>query len=493
VPPKALTLRLVRPDRQCARLIALFEGSRAPHPAAALAAWKCAGRGRHSLGKPLEAALALFNPEMVREFRVLDEAELAVGFEPGDGRVRWRVTAPHDDGTFAALATALALTGGGSDPPLGDMAVDRLGPPGAPVMARSPEVLALAGSRAALAEALGQAGRAEPVGRPTLDSGWLVRLDPAALGLSGPVWRRRAAEALRAVGCQAVEAAAGLSDETIALAITARLRAAPPRSQTLTVDPDWLGWVPAGAALAAAAWAVDPAAESWDALFALADRVDRVDPARAGVTPLRTRLNVLAGAAGARPERDLWPWLRGLTGCVLADARGELGGVLLAVHARDTEAGARIAGRLLPRVAAGWSQGAEPAPRGDGVHHLGQVAGRPITLARRGATVLVGWGATALAAGLDAHAHPDRSAGGAIRAGWGPTPPQRAGAFWPGRLGALAPPGSPLAQALAQAPPILWEGRFEDGRAREIVRWSGLRGMVRRFLEALPLEPPSDR
>ena len=39
---------------------------------------------------------------------------------------------PGDDGTFAAVATALALTGGGSDPPLDGVAVDRLGPPGAP-------------------------------------------------------------------------------------------------------------------------------------------------------------------------------------------------------------------------------------------------------------------------------------------------------------------------------------------------------------------------
>ena len=34
----AIKVRLVHPDEQCTRLLALFEGSRAPHPAAALAA-----------------------------------------------------------------------------------------------------------------------------------------------------------------------------------------------------------------------------------------------------------------------------------------------------------------------------------------------------------------------------------------------------------------------------------------------------------------------
>src|SRR5262245_37413601 len=49
-----LTVRLVRPEDQGGRLIGLFRGSRAPDPAAALAAWKHATGGRGSLGKPLE-------------------------------------------------------------------------------------------------------------------------------------------------------------------------------------------------------------------------------------------------------------------------------------------------------------------------------------------------------------------------------------------------------------------------------------------------------
>src|SRR5438477_7441967 len=72
-PPRpAVTVRLVGPDRQGAQVLDWFRGARAPHPAAALAAWRRA-TGRH-LSKAREAAIAAFNPEMVRELRVLDGA-----------------------------------------------------------------------------------------------------------------------------------------------------------------------------------------------------------------------------------------------------------------------------------------------------------------------------------------------------------------------------------------------------------------------------------
>src|SRR5262249_20365365 len=70
--PEAITIRLVHPDRQLELLIDLFRGARAPHPAAALAAWRRATRDPVGLGKAAEAAIAVLNPEMVRELRTLD-------------------------------------------------------------------------------------------------------------------------------------------------------------------------------------------------------------------------------------------------------------------------------------------------------------------------------------------------------------------------------------------------------------------------------------
>src|SRR4051794_27161325 len=105
-PPPALTVRLIRPDQQCERVLALFQGAPAPHPAAALAAWKRATAPHGGLGKAWEAAIAAFNPETASELRLLDQAELVVAFDPDDGMSRWHATLPRDDGSFAALAPA---------------------------------------------------------------------------------------------------------------------------------------------------------------------------------------------------------------------------------------------------------------------------------------------------------------------------------------------------------------------------------------------------
>src|SRR5262249_55156672 len=107
--PAALAVRLVRPDRQGERLLGWFEGCRAPHPAAALSGWRRATGG--TVGKPFEAVIALFNPGMARELASLEQAEFQLGLG-ADGSTHWLATIPGDDGTVAALATALALTDG---------------------------------------------------------------------------------------------------------------------------------------------------------------------------------------------------------------------------------------------------------------------------------------------------------------------------------------------------------------------------------------------
>jgi hypothetical protein len=470
-PPPAVTIRGVRPDQQGERLIALFQGSRAPHPAAALSAWKRARGDRSGLGKPAEAAVAALNPATVRELRTLDGAEVALRLDPGDGRLRWRAVLPRDDGTFAAVATAMALTDGGSDPPLDGIAVDRLGPPGAPLMARFPGGLALAGSRAELVEARDRPRFAWD--GPTPDSGWFVQLDPDALGATGPLALRRAGEALRALHCAGVDGVARLRGETFSVALTARLDAR--RDPAPPIDPRWLDWIPATGTVAALALAIDPKPDAWDALFALADCVERADPARAAVAPVRTRLNLLATAAGVRPEVDLWPALRGLTQGVSTDEEGTLHSGFLALHVENKADAEQLAGRVLPRITGSI------------------LKTKPTAVARRGTTVLLVWGAVTLQSCIDAAADPERSAAPLIRAAWGDEVPQRAGAFWPGRLRALAPPGSPAASALAEAPPVVWLGRDDAKTARETVEWTGLRGVVRRFLETLPLDPPPDR
>ena len=67
-------------------MLKLFQGSRAPHPAAGLAAWKRATREPNQLGKPAEAVISFFNPEMIPEWKVLHGAEYQLGFDPREGR-----------------------------------------------------------------------------------------------------------------------------------------------------------------------------------------------------------------------------------------------------------------------------------------------------------------------------------------------------------------------------------------------------------------------
>jgi hypothetical protein len=488
----ALTVRLDRPDLQAARLIALFEGSRAPHPAAALAAWKRAEGPGRSLGKPLEAAIAAVNPEMARELRLLDGAELGLAFA-ADGPVRWHAILPGDDGTFAAAGTALALTDGGSDPPLDGLAVDRLGPPGAPLMARAAGALVVAGTRDDLQSALARLGRAGMPEPPAPEAGARFRIVPAGLGPAPSLALRRLAGALLGAGCREADGALRLDDGVLGLVVTGRFDG-PPVAAT-AVDPAWLDWVPAAGVVGAAAVAIGPRPEAWDAVFAAADRAEKADPSRAQVAPLRTRLNLLALAAGVRPEVDLWPLVRGATACARADPSGRIDGASLALHAVDPAAAGRIA-RLVPRLAT--RLGLAPAAAGPelppsaAILRLGRLSGQPVDLCRRDATVLIAWGERTAAAALDARDHPDRSAGSAIRACWGPRSPGRAGAFWPARLSGRAAAGSPVASSLSGVEPVLWWGERDGPTSRDELRWTGLGGLVRRFLDRLPLAPPAE-
>ncbi len=289
-----LRVRVVRPDEQLARVLTLFDGAEAPHPAAALAAWRRATDDDVDLGKATQALITMLNPEMVRELRTLRDAEFALGFDPAGAdpdperdRPWWIATLPNDDGTIGALATALALTDGAHQPALEGAEVDRLGPPGSPLMARQPAGgVALASDRAVLDDALALLRAAPPDAGP--ETGWVARLDVSALAAEadghGDRLRRRVAEGLRSLGCREAEAWATLEGESLGLVVTGRYEGPPPRAGT--IDPSWLDWVPADRTAAALTFAADPDGATWDAAFALADRVERVDPDRARRGPV---------------------------------------------------------------------------------------------------------------------------------------------------------------------------------------------------------------
>ena len=152
-----------------------------------MAGWKRARGDAGGLSKVTEALLALLNPANVRELRTLDGTELRLRFDPEGGR-RWSAIVPADDGTFAALATAMALSGGASEVPNGAASVDRLGPPGSALLGQSGASIVVAGRRDDLDEALGRL----PLARIDMPPGVFLRLDPEALAAPGPLNRRRA-------------------------------------------------------------------------------------------------------------------------------------------------------------------------------------------------------------------------------------------------------------------------------------------------------------
>ncbi len=530
---KAVVVRLVHPDRQAAAVLRLFEGCGAAHPAAALAAWKRSTRDPDQLGKPLEAVISFFNPEMVREWSVFHDARFQLGFDPETGSGRWRLTVPRDDGTLAALITAMRLSGGSNEAPVGNGSIDvnRLGGPGAAVAVRGAGGVVLASSRAELDRGLapGNSGssvrlkagdvRHDP-GVPAADpdSGLLFRIEPGRLTLPprGSVATRRAIELVRGLGCRTVVGNLGIGGDQADLGIAwvpdpAR-PFAPGSSGNATIDPHWLRWIPARDAVAVAALGTGRGSAYWNGVFALVDRVDRADPARANLAPLRTRINLLASAVGARLEADLWPHLRGVTVAWLANPdKPEQSGRAVAALQMDEDAAARhLVTDVLPRLAALWrgarieNRPGQPQPPDTAAvtavtRSLGRPGGRPLDAAARGRTVLVGWGDQTLETMFRTAEHPEQSVMPLIvAAGTGPAgePLTRVAAFWPGRarlpLKGLDGPTA-LVRCLAEGPPIVWTGWNLDGGARDRVRWHDLHGLVRRFLAMIPLDPAAAR
>jgi hypothetical protein len=494
-----LVVHLVHPEGQAAALLKLFDGARMRHPAAALAAWKAAARPPRDLGKPLEAFIAFFNPEMTDEWRVMHGARLAVSWDAAHGRPSWHALVPRDDGTIAAAVAAMRLSEGAAEPVVdlagSPIAVERLGRPGAALAARAGDTLIFGSSREELvratrnlAGAKGGSPQAPGSGKPLL-SGASVVLDGSRLasepGQPMPVPARAAAELLRGLSCRRVEGSLALEGDALGLDFSMLLQPDAGGDSALwkgsaPIDPAWLQCVPAAGAMAVIALAFQPTREFWDSVFALADRLEKLDPARAETAPLRARLNLVARTAGVRLEADLWPHLRGLSAGVFGEAGrpGRATGILVALHL-DSEAAAE---HLLSQSGPG----------------LTKLVGRELTAWRAGRDVLVAWGPGVASAARDASADPKRSVA-PLCTSWprtGKPAPHRLVAFWPARCWPLEQ--GPIAQtaawsALTEDPPALWLGWNEQTKAFDTIRWAGLNRRVERFLEQLPLAQVSAR
>ncbi len=507
-----LIVRLVHPDRQATELLRLFEGSRAASPAAALATWKQSNRNSGLLGKPLEAVIAIFNPDMVREWRILDGAQLQLGFDPDDGAPRWFAIVPDDDGTVSAAITAARLANP-DDEPLREggreTSVARLGRSGVPLAAQVGSRLIVAGSRADLLRAIQSTPAVVPA--HPIDSGLSFSLDAKRMTTprSGSLELRRLVEALHAMDCRRVEGTLAVKDGRFSFDMTTTLeRPEPPRGDAIrpaSIDPEWLEHFPADNLMAIVSMAVDPEPTFWTRAFSVADRIEHADPARAAVAPLRTRLNLLALAAGVKPEVNLWPHLRGLSAGIWGDPRqpAKAIGARLVLHLDEEPNAERLAREFVPRIGSllqgrAKAGAGKPAglPPGD-PRPLGIQFGPDLSVRHEQKDVIIAWGDNVQVQTAPPHMRGPRTLSVATiyntRRLEGGVPPQRFGAFWPGRLirPADIPNASPSTlRVFADDPPVIWWGWNEDSRSHDQLRWQDLAGRVRRFLKTLPLDPP---
>lgn len=473
-PATSFRVRIVRPDEQWRRAIALFEGSKAANPAAALAAWRNGRGGEVKMSKGMQALIACFNPAMIDETRLLDGSELDLGWD-GDGSMHWRFLIPKDDGTFSSLATAFALTEGQSEPAIGSIPVDRLRKPDGPLAARGPKGTAVANSRPALVAALDRG--VDPADPSLLKSGLSVHIKSAALADSrAPIWARRIGAAIAAFGGREFVAEAGFQGEDIAIKVhlvpsNIRSIVAVPRA----IEPEWLDWIPKERTIAAVSFGLDSDRGSWDRLFELADRIEKIDPNKAGAAPARLRLNLLITAtAGIQPDLDLWPKLKGVSAFVVAGRdSGRVDTGLIALHTSDDSAARRIVNQSTNRI---------------------KRISENLVVDQRGSTTLIATDAATLKASLEAFEHPDRSAGNELRKRLPlGSSVVRTGAFWAGRTPGLEDETSKeFVEALAETPPILWTGVKDRAGVVDVVVASGLKETIGRFLDKLPLKTPVD-
>ena len=222
-------------------------------------------------------------------------------------RVKPSAPSRHGLSSSRALATAFVLSGGAAEGPIDGLAVDRLGPPGSPLMAKVPHGLLVAGSLEGLKEARIRSDIAH-------DSGsWqriLFQVAPGSLDGSKSLTIRRLNAILRESPVP-ISGVTGLVKSSLiaSVAVPAKKPIKP-----ATVDPDWLDWLPKDQAMAAFAVAIDPVPANLETAFRVADRVEKVDPARENLAPLRLRLDLLARTFGIRTEDELLPHLKGMTG-----------------------------------------------------------------------------------------------------------------------------------------------------------------------------------
>lgn len=477
----ALTVLLSHPDRQLEAVLALFHELPAQHPADLLASYRRATRDPNVLNKAAQALIAALNPNMVPELRNFHLATFRLYVEP-DGSLAWLADIPSDDGSLAAIGTALALTDGQTLP--GDPPIDQLGPRDGPFMA-------VLGSRAVISSSATRLRTAlitppSPLKLPDhADSALLFQIEPEHLTSAAAAWARTLGRAAQALRLAHVNGRLALDADQIALKLQSALQAPAPEDNP-AVDLRWLDHALPNAACTLSL-AIDSNGHAIATLFALLDAL-LVDPdLTPKPAPLRTRFNLAANLQGVRPELELWPKLVGCT-LSLRLKRSDVGApeieaLRLSLHASEPDSARDFEQRLMPRLATvpaalGWLR---PDPQNP-------AAPSRLSWKAVGQTLNLDYRTPDAPVPNEPEEHdPARLQGVDLAALSSPL----LALFWPSQWPFGQSPGEQaFARALRDAPPVIWRVEFARGQRTDSITWNNLRSAVARLVDALPRAAP---
>ncbi len=254
-----------------------------PHPAAALAARSTRAASPAAWGK---AARSPHRRDQLRRWPRRSEASTVASLPSGLNPMRddrpGGFFLPGDDGHHSPRWRRPWSSAGAAEVLLDGVPVDRLGPPGSALMARKPRALLVAGSRNGLNEA--RSGQ--------------NALAVATTNLASDSRSSRCARWLEVVDAPAVEDCLARGSRPdfrhgrpgrLIIQRLDRHRRRPARQAGAAGRAELAEWLPSDRTMAAFAVAIAPAPANWDAAFRLADLVEKVDPTRENLVPIRLR------------------------------------------------------------------------------------------------------------------------------------------------------------------------------------------------------------
>lgn len=494
-------LRPVNLEKVWANVIELTRGTDFKSPAEAVASAKSHNFQPYGGNKTFEAAISIFNPQIAKYFGKLDKSIFSLYSNPASKTVQWRMGLIEDDGTFEALITALKLdkvaTQSRSD------SYEELS--SGITAARANRELYLGSSKTNLENAI--RSREDLIilaEKPPIDAGLWFVANPAKwpLSITRNMNELLVLQSIRRMAAgKEVEIRAFPWGESVQVECLDFFRANP----VSPVLPAWLSqWECGlrGRLIAQASIGLDPGKPFWNKLFTIITEIERSIPGREKVANARDRINLAALLARISPETDLYPNLIGLTvGAVAPDDAKSPPTVVATLHARDARATQVLVEKFvmpLFRTIGDDPKNNNHRPLPDKsdlrIRGISLVQNRPIYLFINQTDIFIVWGARNVAENMLGQIG-SKPPAVSIAESWfnqlaqsGPV--HRVITFYPEALVRwqviTGQKTTAWTDAATGLPPVVWLGRNDNGKSRDIIVFSGLRDYANAVIRQIP-------